>query len=217
MKYLYLLITALFLSFSVLGQDANSVKAKKILDKVSAKTKTLKTIKAIFSFEMNNQQEKINEKSVGKIWIKGDKYKLELMGVETFCDGKLIWSFMKDEEEVNISEVDNSSDKTMNPAKVFTMYEKGFKYKFIKEIFEDTRPLYVIDLIPLDYDGEYSRIRLKIDKSKNTIYSMKRFGNDGNIFTIKIKNMQVNKPLDDKMFKFDKTKHPDVDIIDTRE
>jgi len=217
MKNIYFIIIALFVSFSVLGQDANSTKAKKILDKVSAKTKTFKTIKAIFSFEMTNQQEKINEKSVGKIWIKGEKYKLELMGVETFCDGKLIWSFMKDEEEVNISEVDNSSDKSMNPAKVFTMYDKGFKYKYIKEVFEDTRPLYVIDLIPEKYDGEYSRIRLKIDKSKNTIYSMKRFGNDGNIYTIKIKKMETNKPLTDSMFKFNKTKYPDVEIIDTRE
>ena len=46
---------------------------------------------------------------------------------------------------------------------------------------------------------------------------MKRFGNDGNIFIIKIKNIEVNKPLADAMFKFDKTKYPDVDIIDTRE
>lgn len=217
MKNLYLIIIAFFISFSVLAQDANSTKAKNILDKVSTKTKTFTTIKAVFSFEMNNQQENINEKSVGTIWIKGEKYKLSLMGLENYCDGKTIWSFIKDEEEVNISEVDNTSDNSMNPAKIFTMYDKGFKYKYIKEVFEDTRALYVIDLIPTDYDGDFSRIRLHIDKSKNTVYSMKRFGNDGNTYTVKIKNMETNKPYNDSMFKFDKSKYPDVEIIDTRE
>jgi outer membrane lipoprotein-sorting protein len=124
---------------------------------------------------------------------------------------------MKEDKEVNISEVDLTDDKTLNPAKVFTMYQKGFKYKFVKEVFEDTRALYVIDLIPTNFDGEFSKIRLQIDKSENTIYSMKRYGNDGNIYTIKIKNMEPNTPLDDAMFKFDKTKYPGVEVIDTRE
>jgi outer membrane lipoprotein-sorting protein len=217
MKAINLLILSLLISFSGYSQDATADKAKAILDKVSAKTKTFTTIRSVFSFEMENQQEKINEKSVGKIWIKGEKYKLELMGVTTFCDGKLIWSYMKEDKEVNISEVDLTDDKTLNPAKVFTMYQKGFKYKFVKEVFEDTRALYVIDLIPTNFDGEFSKIRLQIDKSENTIYSMKRYGNDGNIYTIKIKNMEPNTPLDDAMFKFDKTKYPGVEVIDTRE
>ena len=217
MKFFNIIILALLFSVNINAQDSNSKKAKTILDKVSAKTKTFTTIQAIFSFEMENQQENISEKTAGKIWIKNEKYKLELMGTVTYCDGKISWMHLPDDEEVNISAVDNDSDNSMNPAKIFTMYETGFKYKYINEVFEDTRALHVIDLIPLDYDGEFSRITLKIDKSNNTVYSMKRFGNDGNIYTVKIKKMETNKPLNDSMFKFDKTKFPGVEIIDTRE
>ena len=57
----------------VFGQ--NPEKAKEILDQVTAKTKTYKTIKADFSFSLENLQEDIKEEYKGNIAIKGDKYK----------------------------------------------------------------------------------------------------------------------------------------------
>jgi len=212
-----LLLLVVFLGLNINAQTPeNKAKAKKILDKVSATTKAFTTIDAQFTFELNNQQQNIKEKAVGTIKIKGSKYQLKLMGTTTFCNGKTIWTVLEEDEEVNISDVDPSDDKTLNPAQVFTMYEKGFKYYFLKEIFEDTRALYVIDLIPENPDSEFSRIRLKIDKVKNTVYSMQRFGNDGNIYTIKIKKYTTNKSMPDSMFIFNKSKYPDFDIIDNR-
>jgi len=212
-----LLIFAIIFSLSINAQSPeNRAKAKKILDKVSATTKAFTSIKADFVFEMENQQENIKEKAQGTIKTKGDKYILDLMGTTTYSDGKTIWTVLIDEEEVNISEVDEDDDKTMNPANVFTMYEKGFKYTFIKETFEDTRALYIIDLIPSNPDSEFSRIRLKIDKDKHTVYAMKRFGNDGNIYTIKIKKYTTNISMPDSIFTFSKSKYAGYEIIDNR-
>ena len=216
MRNITILLAVIF-SLNINAQSAeNRAKAKKILDKVSATTKAFTTISADFVFEMNNQQENIKEKVVGSIKIKGDKYQLKLMGTITYSNGKTNWTVLEDEEEVNISEIDPDDDKTMNPAKVFTMYENGFKYTFIKEVFEDTRALYIIDLIPTNPDGEFSRIRLKIDKDKHTVYSMKRYGNDGNIYTIKIKKYTTNTSMPDSTFVFSKAKYSGFDIIDNR-
>lgn len=216
MKNLLLILVVVF-GLSVNAQSPeNRAKAKKILDKVSATTKAFTSIKADFTFVMENQQENINEKASGTIKTKGNKYVLDLMGTTTFSDGKTIWTVLIDEEEVNVSEVDEEDDKTLNPAKVFTMYEKGFKYTFIKETFEDTRALYIIDLIPSNPDSEFSRIRLKIDKDKHTVYSMKRFGNDGNIYIIKIKKYTTNITMPDSIFIFSKSKFPGFEIIDNR-
>jgi len=214
MRSLLLLLTV-FIGLNINAQTAEN-KAKKILDKVSVTTKAFTTISADFTFELNNQQQSIKEKAVGTIKVKGDKYVLKLMGTTTFCNGKTIWTVLDDDEEVNISEIEEGDDKTLNPAEIFTMYEKGFKYSFLKEVFEDTRALYVIDLIPEDPDSEFSRIRLKIDKVKNTVYSMQRFSNNGNIYTIKIKKYTTNATMSDAMFVFNKAKYPDFDIIDNR-
>ncbi len=221
MKNLKVLLTVSLIILSILNafsqKEDSHLKAKKILDKVSEKTKTYKTIKATFTFEMLNQQEKIDEKTVGTIWIKGPKYKLDLLGVESYCDGKYLWSYNKDDEEVTMSKYDPNDDDALNPSNIFSLYKKGFKYSYVRDVFQDTRALHVVDLIPTNYDGEYSKIRLTIDKDKNTIYSMTRYGNDGNIYVVKIKQMKTNIPLDDNMFVFDTNKHPNVELIDDRD
>ncbi len=213
MKKTALIFTIVLFVFTALAQDQ---KAKAILDKVSAKAKTFKTIYAEFTFTLDNQQEDISETYSGKLWSKGKKYKLELMGVITYFDGITIWTYMKDAEEVNISEQDEDDDEALNPANIWTMHETGFKYYYKKETFEANRPLQYVDLIPKDLESEYSRIRLKIDKSKNMVYSMKRYGKDGNIYTIKVQKYDTNKPYTDSLFKFNKTKFPNVEINDLR-
>lgn len=191
-------------------------KAKEILDKVSVKTKSFSCIQVDFKFTMENQKENISEKQNGELWIKGEKYKLDLMGTETYYDGTTVWTYLKDANEVNISEPDENSDEMLNPAKILNMYETGFKYYFKQEIFDANRPLYIIDLIPIDLTKDFSRIRLTIDKSKDLIYEIKRFGKDGNIYTITIGQYTTTKIFTDSMFKFDATKFPGVEVIDMR-
>jgi len=222
MKKLILISIAILFAFSINAQDA---KAKAILDKASAKARSFKTIYAEFTFALDNQQEDISETYSGKLWTKGEKYKLEIMGTTTYFDGKTIWTHMKEVDEVNIAEPDPDDDQALNPAKIWTMHEKGFKYYYKKEKFEANRPLQYIDLIPTEIDQglssdkadvTYSRITLKIDKSKSMLYSMIRYGDDGNIYTIKVAKYKTNDFYFDTMFKFDKTKHPDVEINDLR-
>ena len=217
MKKITFFIGLLFLYASLLNAQQGDEKALKILDKVSQKMKTYQTIYAEFGFELKNSQENIEDKRSGKIWIKGNKYKIDMGSVQTYFDGKDIWTYIKEANEVNISEPDEDDEETINPAKIFNIYKKGYKAKFIQDRFEATRPLYVIDLYPVDKSKPFSRIRVKIDKSKNEIYEFARFDKDGNIYIIKLFRLQKNKPLSDSFFSFDKKKYPGVEVVDLRD
>lgn len=212
MKKILLLIA--FIPGFVFGQ--NPEKAKEILDQLSAKTKTYTTIEADFSFAMENQQEDIQEQYDGDISIKGDKYKVNLMDVDTYFDGKTMWTHMIDAEEVNVDEPDPEDEETLNPAKIFTIYETGFKYTFVGEKTKDGVVMYHIDLYPINRDKPYSRIKLEIKKNDMQLNGIKQIGKDGNNYTILIKNMKTNTPMADNMFVFDEAANPDVDIIDMR-
>jgi outer membrane lipoprotein-sorting protein len=216
MKNSIIILSVFILSLFSASLFSQETKAKEILDKVSVKTKSFSCIQVDFKFTMENQKENISEKQAGELWIKGDKYKLDLMGTETYYDGTTVWTYLKDANEVNISEPDENSDEMLNPAKILNMYETGFKYYFKQEIFDANRPLYVVDLIPIDLTKDFSRIRLTIDKSKDLIYEIKRFGKDGNIYTITIGQYITTKIFTDSMFKFDATKFPGVEVIDMR-
>ena len=223
-KNLFLLPSLIcFLSFSLFAQTKTDTyqtvdpKAKTILDQVSVKTKAFKTIEAEFAIILENKQEKINDSKKGKIFIKGNKYKVDLAVSTIFNDGTTQWTYMKDPNEVNITTPDPSDDNSLNPAKMFTIYEKGYKIRYIGEKFEKNHALYEIELYPIDLKKEFSRITLKIDKDKMQIFSMKRFGKDGTDYYIEIIKMDTNKEMADIMFVFDKTKYPKVEINDMRD
>lgn len=214
MKHIFTIAFASFFIVSSFAQNAE--KAKVILDKVSKKTKSYSTISADFSFSMENLQEEISESNEGTILIKGDKYKVSLMGVDTYFDGSAIYTHLIEAEEVNITSPDPEDEETLNPATIFTIYEKGFKYNYIGDGSENGKDFYEIDLYPENRDKPYSRIKLRILKDDMTLYTLQQQGKDGNIYTVVVKSMKTNMPLDDGTFVFDKSKNPNVDVIDMR-
>jgi outer membrane lipoprotein-sorting protein len=224
MKTIAIIFFCLFLINSSFSQtnptsDYKEVdpKAKTILDKVSAKNKAYKTIKAEFAIVLENKKENIKDSKKGFIWIKGNKYKVDLSASTIFFDGKTQWTYMKESNEVNISDPDPKDDNTLNPAKIFTIYESGYKIRFIKEKFEKNRAIYEIELYPKDLKKDFTKINLKIDKDKMQIFSMKRFGKDGTDFYLEIINVKPNEEMVDNLFVFDKTKFPKVEINDMRD
>ncbi|HIE15821.1 MAG TPA: outer membrane lipoprotein carrier protein LolA [Bacteroidales bacterium] len=214
-KYFYLSLIFLLLFNTSYGQ--NDSKAVEILDKVSAHMKTFNAIYAEFLFILENNQENITDKRLGKIWIKADKYKIDMMGTKTFFDGKTQWTYLKESNEVNITRPEDDDDESINPAKIFDIYREGFKLRYVAQKFEDTRALYIIDLYPTDKSKPFSRITLKIDKDKNELYMFKRFDKDGNYYTIKIGKLSEGKNITDAMFVFNKAKYPGVEVIDLRD
>jgi len=213
MRKFYVLAIIFFVSTNIFSQDQ---KAKAILDKLANKTKTYKTIKSEFVFKLENKEDDVSDTYKGTVWIKGNKYRVDLMGSIVYFDGKTQYTYLKESNEVNISEPDGEDDDVLNPSKIFTMYNKNFKYKFVSDKFENTRALQTVDLFPKDLEKEYSRVRLKIDKTKNQIFEIKQYGKDGNYYTIRITKFTPNVKLSDTFFNFNKAKYPGVEVNDMR-
>ncbi|MCT4601525.1 MAG: outer membrane lipoprotein carrier protein LolA [Marinifilum sp.] len=213
MKNFFCFLLLGLISLNVSAQDA---KAKAILDKVSEINKQYKSIKAEFTFSMDNEEEDIHEISDGSILLKENKYKLQLMGVDTYFDGTTQYSHIIDAEEVSIKEPDEDEDEALNPAKIFSIYENGFTYKYVNEVTENGVKFHVIDLFPTDTERGFTHIRLKINQTTYQIKALKSVGKDGNDVSIVLKKLTPNVSLTDKDFVFDTAANPDVDINDMR-
>ncbi len=212
-KYLLVFVAAL-LSLNISAQEN---KAKTILDQVSEINKTHTSVKADFTFSLDNAEEDIHEKSEGNIILKGNKYRLFLMNTYTYFDGTTIYQHLIDAEEVNIREPeDDDEEANLNPTQIFNLYETGFKFSYVEEQKTPVGTFHVIDLFPLDKEKPFSRIRLHIDKPSLEIKSLVSIGKDGNNITIKIKKFEPNIEFKDSDFVFDKAANPNVDIIDMR-
>jgi len=205
-----------FAAIATLAQQDQ--KAKEILDKVTQTTQAYKSIEATFSFEMENKTRNVKEINTGSIILKGNKYKVHLneLGVEVYSDGKNIWTYMAEANEVSISGFNNDDEDMMDPAKVFTIYQNGFDYKLVGEELQNGKSMYSIDLFPQDKNNNYSQIRVHIDKTKMLINSAIMKGKDGNTYTVKVDQFKTDKPYNDSFFIFDTSKHPNVEVIDMR-
>jgi outer membrane lipoprotein-sorting protein len=225
-KYLILMLLGLSVltSYSLTAQSKaedtkpKDPKAKAILDKMTTKTKAYNTIKADFEYALVNKSAGINETQKGKIWIKGDMYKIDLKNMQRLSDGKTVWTYLSDADELQISDApkDNDSNEEMiKPSAIFTLYQKGFNYKYENQISQDNRTLDVIKLFPEKTNRNFHTIKLYIDVKTNEPYLFQVFSKDGNQYTYKIFNIKANEEILNTLFKFDETKAGDV--IDLRD
>lgn len=210
------LVTAFIILMSVSMIFAQTdKKAKDILSGVSAKYKSYKSLKAEFTYTLNNTQEKIKESQNGTIVLSGSKYRLNIAGQEIISDGKTSWTYLKEAKEVQVNTVDMSSDN-IKPSEIFTMYEKGFLYRFVGEKTVGSKVEQTIELTPTDKSKEFSKVRLTIDKSAKQIIRSVIFDKSGNQYTYSIRSFTPNPQVTDAYFVFDSKKYPGVEVVDLR-
>src|SRR5665647_1767321 len=100
-----------FTSFSQSNYIGKSdPEAKKILDNVSAKFKTYKSVTARFSLKIENSSGKVLGTKNGVVNMKGSKYRISISGQEIYSDGNNIWTFDKSANEVQITQFDGSAN-----------------------------------------------------------------------------------------------------------
>lgn len=214
-----IILNLVLLSGITLNAQDQDPKAKVILDDLSKTTKTYKTIVADYVFTMLNKDGKQTEKQNGKVQIKGEKFKLEIPGNTIVCDGKTLWNYNKDAKEVTIKNFDGKNEDQLNPSKLFTLYETGYKYKFDKEEKVGAITCSVIDLFPADKPEKkkFHTIKLYVDKAKKQVAQIKMIMKDGTKQVYELKGIKPNQALADNLFVFDtKGLKPDQ-IIDERE
>ena len=190
-------------------------KSEEILKAVSSKYKTFTTIQADFSFTIDHPGDKTNETQTGSVQLKGGKYHLVIKGQDVLCDGKTVWNYVKESNEVQINDPSSNAD-AITPANVFTMYEKGFENRFIEEKQENGKTVQVIELKPVDIKRNYFKIRLTIDKNEKLIITSQVFSKNGDRQTYTIKKFTPNIPMEDASFIFNKASHPGVVEVDLR-
>jgi chaperone LolA len=196
--------------------QTNDPAAKAILDAVSAKFKTYKTVQASFTYKVEDGKDKVMSTKTGTIWMKGTKYKVTFGGQEIFCDGTTSWNYDKNAKEVTINTVDPSSGG-LTPQKLFTnFYDKDFLYLLNGEKKTGTKIIQEIEMTPTDKSKNFHKVYLQIDKAAKSIYSTKVLENAGNKYTYTVSSMKTNGAMDDAMFLFDKKKYPGVEEVDLR-
>ena len=153
------------------------------------------------------------ESSTGVVFFsRPDKFRWDYQHpyIQTIVtNGKLLWFYDEDIEQVTIQDVSSSIKNT--PAAIFRSY-KDIHEHFIIIDMGNIEQFNWVELTPKDIDSQYKSIRLGFDEDK--LGMMVIFDHLGQVTRIDFTDEVINKKIDDSMFNFELPQG--VDIIDSR-
>ncbi len=207
----FLTIALLLLGFS-LTTNAQDKKAKALLDGVTAKIKSYDNIVIDFKYALNNSKENINQNSKGNVTLQGNKYVLNFMGVTKVFDGKKTYTIVPEDEEVTITNVNDSDEKAITPSKMLTFFNNGYKFTWDISQNINGRKIQYIKLTPYNTKDQRKEILLGIDIQTKTIYNLIEIGKNGTKTTLTVNSFKTNQPLSKNQFTFVASKYPNYYI-----
>lgn len=212
MKKLFALSIALFLM--TIGFAQTTDKSKALLDEVSTKISSYKNIQISFDYSLDNDKEKVHQKTSGTVNIQGQKYHLNFMGVEKIYDLKKVYTIVHEDEEVVISNP-TTEESEFSPSNILSFYKKGYKYTWDKAATIEGKKIQYIKLTPIKA-GDVTYIMLGIDTQNKQIYQVEYLDKKNTKTTLKIKSFKPNVEMSPKEFVFDEAKYKDKDYTITR-
>jgi outer membrane lipoprotein-sorting protein len=189
-------------------------KSRAILNKVSEKATSYKNMKFDFTYIMIDKKNKVNDTLKGKIVVSGNKFNLDFMERKIISDGKTVWTYDPDAEEIQIDNVKDDQD-AFNPAKLLTAYDKSFRTRLIKTITEKGKQYHVVDLYPKEGKAYY-KIRLKIDKKEMRVVRITIYNKDNVTYTYIVDKFEHDLDLKEGYFKLNPKDYPDAEVVDLR-
>ena len=202
------IIACLFLLFATQALTAQN-NADMLIRLVVDQLKSHKNVEMVFTYQISPDGKNLGDSEKGHAWLQGESYKIEMANQQTISDGKTIWSYLIEDEEVMVSNATDGTDNT--PLKLLTSLDESYVATLTGI---DAQGLATIELA--NPKGQYKRVTLKINTKKTELKSVDIYMDDGSKVVITVEEMKFDQKLDDKFFTFDTKKHPKVDVIDMR-
>ena len=203
MKKLFTVLSIFFIGLSASAQNATA--AKKLLDEVSAKTKSYSNMVIDFSYS-NGKQE-----MPGKATIQGEKYVVDFMGLTQIFDGNKMYIINPNDEEVTVASAQNADSPTVSVAGLLSFYQKGYTYVWDKKQNTNGKTIQYIKLVPTN-KKDVKEIYLGIDTQKKQIYNRTDVYKNGSKSIITVNSFKTNQSLSKNHFTFTKSKYPNYYI-----
>ena len=182
-----------------------------ILEAMSNKYQKIKSFKAAFTYSPEG-----GKPLKGEATVKGTKFRLKMAGQEIFNDGKLMATYIKETNEVNLQDFDPTAGGDLDPTRIYSAYKKGFKYAFVKEKKEGAKSLEVVELTSTNKSSQVDKVQIEVNKADKSINSWKIFQKNGQQVTYKVDQFQPDVAVADTYFTFNAKQYPGVEVVDLR-
>ena len=200
-----LLVAAMAVVASVQSMaQSNPAQARAILDKTSKVIGHKSGVSAAFT--LNNPT---TGNVSGTIAVKGGKFNARTPQAIVWFNGKTQWTYMKKNNEVNISIPTQAQQQMMNPYTFINVYKTGYKMSSTK-----AGGSYEVHLVAQNQKRSIQEMYVTVN-SKTYVPSRVKMKHNGRWYTVTISNFSAKK-LPDSRFAFNSKDYPSAEVIDLR-
>jgi outer membrane lipoprotein-sorting protein len=204
------------------AQDAQSAhttsdpQAEELLSEISLRASNYLNINAVYTSTLIDLQADMRLDQAGEVWIEGDKYRLVLGDYTIISDGVTVWTVDTEMGECYIDDAEEIAADGMDPAKMFTIWETGFRKVWKGEVTVGGEELVRVDLYPEDEGSSFHTIQVLIDEARLQVAQLTVKGRDGSDVVYLVTSFLTDVEIPSGSFGFDPTAHPGVQLIDNR-
>ena len=179
------------LAFGMLQAQNQDPKAKALLQLVNEKVNSYKNIQIDFSYVLENELENIRQETRGKLTVEGDKYVLEILGIQRIFDGQKLFTISPEDEEVTISKENLEDNNTISPGTLLNFFEEGYNYSMDIKQAKYGRIIQYIKLTPIDSESEIRYALLGVEEKTKHIYNLIEMGENATKTTLTLSLIHI--------------------------
>lgn len=208
----YILSIFLFINSIFVGTAQNNADAERLIDNFihTVQSEAIRTDFRVIISEKNA----VNSQQIsGTLILKDKRFYLETDEIQVWFDGKTQWAYMKDDNEVSITEPTDEELAETNPVSILTTFKKASKIQFSKT---KNHANYVVEMIPKGKNATFSRVEVQLVKASGNLFSIHIDQKNGSKNKFMLTNYQRKALINQCTFTFDKTKFKGLVINDLR-
>ena len=131
-------------------------------------------------------------------------------------DGKTMWTYIKDNHEVNVSTPTITEQQTMNPYLFLNLYKKGYVCECKGTTNIRGKECYSMRLAATSSAQKIQEMLLEIDKTTYHPLSIRMRTGKNKWTRIRIMDYKTKQKFKSEIFKFNPQEYPDAEVIDLR-
>ena len=210
LKKYYLLSLLLGSSFNATMAQYQEEKAFALLDSISQRS-----FQATFKYSSQSPQNELGETFEGKIAIQGNQYRLTMQGQEIINDGKTVWTYLIEANEVQITDHDPEQNAVI-PWAILANYRRAYTLGRFDTHQVDGKAYNVVELVPKDDEHGLLKVVLTIAHTSKYIQCLEILDSNHTLHILSITNFAYDVNFDRAFFRFDPKEYQEIEIIDMR-
>ena len=189
----------------VLAMMSYAQNATQLLDKSAATLRAAGNVKIGFTLEAEGGA------STGYIKLQKQKFVINMGGTITWFVGKTMWTYVKANDEVNVTNPSADAVAKMNPYAFLSFYKKGYTAKMGKSTTKEHEVL-----LTGKSGSPFKKVVVRLNKSTKYPTVITMTSSKGDVTTIRCNSFLKNQKYTNATFQFNKKNYPNVEVVDLR-